>query len=164
MKAKQHLLISFFIIFSVTILIIFYDKNSFFSSMFSSLFPGEEMLVLLIGICLFSLGAIFPDIDSEDDGSYIFHQPILKPLAKFVKKILEIFGKLNHKGFTHTVLGISLDSILVVLIISIISYSLILNKFSFLAMLFWYFMFFFGQLSHLIEDKMKDPKWLLKLK
>ena len=102
MKAREHLAISMFFVFTAIVLVLFYDKETKILSLFTDLFHGEIIFILGIGAGLFLLGAIFPDIDSEDDGSYIFHQPTLKPLAKLVKGIFEIFGKLNHKGFLHT--------------------------------------------------------------
>ncbi len=164
MKAREHLAISMFFIFVLAILIMFYDKEAKILSLFTNLFHGEVIFILGIGAGLFLLGAIFPDIDSEDDGSYIFHQPALKPLAKFVKGIFEIFGKLNHKGFLHTILGICLTSLVVVILVSIPYYWLISDNFSIFAPFFWFIILFVGQFFHLVEDWIKNPEWKLKMR
>jgi hypothetical protein len=165
MKARAHLLISFFIVFCIVTAIIFYDKDSYITSYLTEQLGEQLILIMLITGGLFILGAIFPDIDSEDDGSYIFHQPSLKPLAKLVKSIFQITGKLNHKGFLHTMLGIWLTSIVVVAIISI-AYSLLINKLLLQAPIFWLVSIFLGQLSHLVEDLIveirKGSSWKIR--
>ena len=164
MKAREHLAISMFFVFTAIVLVLFYDKETKILSLFTDLFHGEIIFILGIGAGLFLLGAIFPDIDSEDDGSYIFHQPTLKPLAKLVKGIFEIFGKLNHKGFLHTILGICLTSFVVVILVSITYYWLISDNFSIFASFFWFTLLFVGQFFHLVEDKIENPEWPLKIR
>ncbi|MBT3324552.1 hypothetical protein HN865_04810 [Candidatus Woesearchaeota archaeon] len=161
MKARKHLAIGFFIVLVLFVLLNFYDKEAVLLSLFSNLFNGETN-ILWIGISLFLLGAIFPDIDSNDDGSYIFHT-FLKPLAKFVKSIFKPFIEINHKGFLHTISGIALSSLIVVILTTIIYFLLISNNFSILAFFFWFILLFIGQFLHLVEDKIKDPEWELKI-
>ena len=160
MKAREHLVTHLVIISVIAVLIISYDKVGKFFSFFSNIYHGETILILILGIGLYLLGAILPDADSEDKGSFIYHT-IFSPLAYIISlleyplsKILKI--GIGHRKSLHTKTSIFVSSILVVFLLSILYYWLISNNFSIFAPLFWLICLFIGQLLHLIEDYIKD--------
>ena len=165
MKAREHLAVHLFVIFVIIILEMFYDKDLKFYSFFSNIYNGETILVFLFGIGLYLLGAILPDSDSEDKGSYIYYTPF-SPLAHMISllecplsKMLKM--KKQHRGALHTITGILISSIVVVFLLLIIYYWLISNSFSIFVPIFWFICLSIGQLFHLVEDYIKDRGYIV---
>lgn len=160
MKAREHLLFHLIVIFVIIVIMIAYNKIQTSYSLFSTIYHEETILVLLFGIGSYLLGAILPDSDSEDKGSYIYHT-ILSPLAHIIKfleyplsKILKM--RIGHRKTLHTKLGVLASSILVVFLLSLVYYWLISNSFSIFVPIFWFICLFIGQLLHLVEDYIGD--------
>lgn len=164
MKAKEHLQIHFIIFIIILILTYFLIKEKIFEVLNFN---------LLIGIGLYFLGAILPDSDSNNKGSYIYsnfkNEPIYY-LANFISWVEYPLSKLRtkrplkHRESLHTVLGIITTSLVVILLISLFYY-FIYKSFFFYWSLIWFFILFISQFLHLIEDlnKTKYPSWKISL-
>jgi hypothetical protein len=160
MKAREHLQIHLMILVVVLILTYFLLKERFFEILNFN---------LLIGIGLYFLGAILPDSDSNNKGSYIYsnfkNEPLYYlahliswielPLSKFVTN-----RPIKHRESLHTIIGIITTSLFVIILVSIIYY-FIYKSFLFYWFLIWFVILFVSQFLHLIEDlnKRKYPNW-----
>lgn len=148
MKARNHLATHLIILIIIMLILSFFLKYEILS-IFN--------LATIIGLALYFLGAILPDADSNNKGSYIYHKGILSilahmvswleyPIAKFITK-----RKIEHRESLHTIIGISITSFFVLILTSII-YQYIFKDISLIKIFFWYFSLFVGQLFHLLED------------
>lgn len=153
MKARMHM--------SVNILVIFIIL-SFFALIGFGQYIIAHILFIIYGGLLFILGAILPDSDSNDRGSYIYHHKWLKfiayPISLLEYPLMMItHRKKAHRESLHTILGIFVTSFVTTLIFFIIGKWIFQEWFIF-PHLFGFVCLFFGQLAHLIEDIQKDWK------
>ena len=166
MKAKNHLATHIIIVIFFLVLAFYFSSFNKFAT--SLLEPYKNnILVLALGLGLYFLGAILPDSDSWNRGSYIFYTKFA--FLAYTIRILEypirlITGrKKGHRQSLHTILGIIVISLSVSIIISTV-FSLFSQKPIFSNFfVFWTICLFIGQFFHLIEDKIVSPKWKIKL-
>ena len=106
------------------------------------------------------LGAVLPDVDSNNKGSYIYHKNQLfilahvvswleYPISRFITK-----RKVEHRQSLHTIVGIAMTSLFVVLMVWLLGEFFGDSKIS--QLFLWFVFLFIGQLSHLICDIQKD--------
>ena len=117
MKARQHIGVN------VILLIIIFTILFFVFGLSNYVF--SHTLFFIYGGALFLLGAILPDSDSNNKGSYIYYQKWLKLLAHSISWLeypLMIITKRKkgHRESLHTYLGIVVTSLCVVIIFALI--------------------------------------------
>ena len=156
MKGRHHLATHALLFFAIAALIVLSGKSiQFFSFLFHT-YLGETVLIVGIGIILYFIGAVLPDADSNDRGSYIFYSRFF--LIGWIVRLLEfplslaLGREVRHRQSLHTFLGILTSSVIVVIAISLLYYWLISDVFYLRVPLFWFFSLLIGQLLHLIED------------
>ena len=153
MKARQHILVNVFILIIIAVISFVFGLSNYILS---------HILFFVYGCALFLLGAILPDSDSNDKGSYIYHKKWLNLLAYSVSWLeypIMIVTKREkgHRESLHTYLGIAVTSLWVVIVFALIGRMLFSQWFidyhlvGFLCLLL-------GQFAHLIGDIGKDWK------
>ena len=157
MKGRHHLATHTLIFFAALFLIIVSGKATTLFPFLFGLYLGETLFVIGFGIALYFLGAILPDADSSDRGSRVFYTWFF-PLAWIVRLLeyplsLALKREVKHRGSLHTVAGILVSSLVVVLVTSSLYYWLISDTFFVAVPLFWFFCLFIGQCLHLLEDR-----------
>jgi len=166
MKARNHLTTHLLIVITIAFFC-FYVPS--FKNFFISLFDPfkNNLLIMLIGLGLFFLGAILPDSDSFNRGSYIFYTKFA--FLAYIIRILEYplrlvtWRKKGHRQSLHTIVGIAFTSLVIAFLISFI-YSLFAQSNVISDSFYlWVACLFSGQLLHLIEDKIVSPKWKIRL-
>ena len=166
MKARNHLSIHIVIAILISLAYFYIGSfNHFFNSLISPY--KDSILVLAIGIGLYFLGAILPDADGFNRGSYIYYTKFafLAYIVRFLEYPLAILTgrRKGHRESLHTIFGIVSTSVAIALMTSII-YSLFYNTKLFSPIFFfWAISLSIGQFLHLVEDKIVSPKWKIKL-
>ncbi len=157
MKGTQHLAVHSFLLFLLVLGIIFVGKIDIIN-----ILSGETFLIIIIGVGFCFLGAILPDADSNSKGSYIYYKKGLYFLAHLVSWLEHPIAKLitkrpiRHRESLHTIIGIAITSLFVIILISVI-YQYIFKNISLSYIIFWYFSLFIGQFFHLLEDTIEYP-------
>lgn len=163
MKGRQHEKVAkvLALIFSVLIIISLSIKI-FILSWIVTFFGLTWFIAALF---LFILGSILPDSDSEDMGSYIYFKGFLKFSAYLFKGLeypitLITKRKIGHRESLHTIIGIAITSLALIILLSLIAkfFNLFDWKGAFLGFIF----LFLGQFLHLICD-IKEG-WKISLK
>ena len=113
-----------------------------------------------IALLLFVLGSILPDSDSKNMGSYVYFKEVFGvaylfkglefPIAWLLKR------KREHRGSLHTIAGITLTSLALIILLS----SIFKNLFEWKGVILAFIFLFLGQLFHLICDIRED--WKIK--
>lgn len=118
----------------------------------------------IAALFLFVLGSILPDSDSEDMGSYVYFKKVFGiaylfkgleyPIALLITK-----RKRGHRQSLHTIAGIGITSLVLIIILSIITEYF--GLFQFRGAILGFVFLFLGQLLHLVCDLQGD--WKIKL-
>ena len=171
MKGKEHEHIAeiLAVIFGALIIV----SLSFQTPIISSIINFFGLTWFISALFLFVLGSILPDSDSKDMSSYIFFKGFFK-YTGFLFKGLEYPITLitkrerGHKESLHTIIGIAVTSLILIILLSIIvGY---LGLFQFRGAILGFVFLFLGQFLHLIcdlpifqADKEYKKVWEIKL-
>ncbi len=117
-------------------------------TMAASLKMNMELDETFIVLAMSSAGSILPDIDKK--GSKISEKNLVAGISS---SLLRIFTA--HRGFTHTIAGAGLISILITLAINLLPLNIENNINSIIGM-----SLFFGMLSHIVLDSL-NPKGVM---
>ncbi|MEI6058480.1 MAG: metal-dependent hydrolase [archaeon] len=170
MKGREHenLAEVLALVFGVLIII----SLSFQTPVLSPIINFFGLTWFIAALFLFVLGSVLPDSDSVNMGSYIFFKGFFKYVG-FLFKGLEYPITLitkrerGHRKSLHTVLGISITSLVLIIFLSLVASFLGLFEWrgAFLALIF----LFLGQLLHLVcdlpifqADKAYDEVWKIR--
>jgi len=156
MKGKNHLTAHALMLLLALAFAVFSGNLEAILSSFSDAFARQYPLVLGIGLALYFIGAILPDSDSNDGRSRIFYGPFffIGWLARMMELPLALLlgRKVRHRGSLHTIIGILFSSLIVVLFISGIYFSVFRSSFTPAYPLFWFICLSLSQFLHLLED------------
>lgn len=153
MKGREHEKIAqdFVFIFAVVIIISFIWQIPFLSGIVT--YFGSFWFIATLS--LFILGSLLPDSDSEDMNSYIYFKHVFGisylfkglefPISKLLKR------PRGHRQSLHTIMGITLTSLILILILSFIARYF--DLFQFKGAVLGFIFLFLGQFLHLICDK-----------
>lgn len=158
-REHEHIAEGFAIFFGVLITASLFFKIPIISS-FATFFG---LYWFIWALFLFVLGSILPDSDSENMSSYIYFKNVFGisylfkgleyPIASFLKR------KRGHRQSLHTISGISITSLVLIIILSIIAEYF--NLFELKGAILGFVFLFLGQFLHLICDLQED--WKIRL-